>query len=266
MSYNIRRINNLKVIPPKLRQSKESGKPVKGRMIYNETSYITFILAKKKSGKTVLLFNILHNSIDKRTKVFIFCSSISKDQTYKGMLEYLDKKNIEVETFTNIRELTDIIKELFSGSDDEDSEEEKEVKIDLFKEEEKKDKKKKYKNRVPDYVFIFDDLGTELRDRTFNKLLKTHRHINSQIIISSHYPTDLMPEALKQIDLFLLLPKINEKKLLDLYDLITLDIDYEKFQELYKEATEERFNFLYVDARNDQYRFNFNHLITFNNE
>ncbi len=49
--------------------------------------------------------------------------------------------------------------------------------MDLFpKEESIERKERKPKRLAPEYVFIFDDLGADLRDKSITQLFKTSRH------------------------------------------------------------------------------------------
>jgi len=50
-----------------------------------------------------------------------------------------------------------------------------------------------------------------------------------------------------------------DKKLQELYEKLDLSIDFELFKKLYHNATQQKFNFLYVDVRNEAYRRNFTH-------
>ena len=52
----------------------------------------------------------------------------------------------------------------------------------------------------------------------------------------------------------------NREKLLILFEALDLAIEFEDFERLYKDATAEPFNFLYVDSRENEYRKNFSKL------
>ena len=42
---------------------------------------------------------------------------------------------------------------------------------------------RKQKKFSPEYVFIFDDLGNDLRNRSITQLLKTSRHYKAKVIV-----------------------------------------------------------------------------------
>ena len=121
-------------------------------------------------------------------------------------------------------------------------------------------KKKQHKSRylAPEYIFIFDDLGASLRDKMIDSLLKVNRHYKAKVILSSQYVNDLSPQSRLQLDYILLFQNLPEQKLQEIYVGSDLSIDYDKFYELYKIATYKKYNFFYIDVRNETFRINFN--------
>ena len=117
----------------------------------------------------------------------------------------LEKKKVNVMTydhFLNGKEniLTGIIEE--RNNDLEEKEQEKikkdndkldpKPKMDLFPTEESIERKpRKPKRLAPEYVFIFDDLGSDLRHASITQLFKTSRHYKAKVIVSSQYVHDL---------------------------------------------------------------------------
>ncbi len=231
-----------------------------------------YICSRRRSGKTTLIYNILKHCVNKRTNVVFFCSTIHRDSTYKLILEMLEKKKVNVMTydhFLNGKEniLTGIIEEL--NNDLETQEQEKikkdEDKLDpkpimqLFPKEEALERKpRKPKRLSPEYVFIFDDLGNDLRHASITQLFKTSRHYRAKVIVSSQYIHDLSNSCIKNLDYTLIFKSFNREKLLVLFEALDLSIDFELFEKLYLDATAEPFNFLYVDSRENTYRKNFN--------
>jgi len=122
-----------------------------------------------------------------------------------------------------------------------------------------KKKKRKPKKVAPENVFIFDDLGDTLRNSAVNTLLKTNFHYKSKVIISSQYLNDLKPEAIKNLDYVLIFGSNSKEKLLELHKNLDLSVPFETFIELYNDATEERYHFLYVDAVHELFRKDFQH-------
>ena len=164
-----------------------------------------YICSRRRSGKTTLIYNILKNCVNKRTNVVFFCSTIKRDSTYKLILEMLEKKKVNVMTYDHFLDgkeniLTSILEEL--NNDLETKEQEKikkdldisdpKQKFELFPKEELKERKERKPKRLsPEYVFIFDDLGNDLRHQSITQLFKTSRHYKAKVIVSSQYIHDL---------------------------------------------------------------------------
>lgn len=110
----------------------------------------------------------------------------------------------------------------------------------------------------PEFCFVFDDQTDLTRDKSLSRLLKKNRHFKLMNIIGSQDVIDLKPDAIKQMDYVLLFPRINIDKLERVHDNIGLTVSFNKFNELYHDATKEQYNFLYV-SRDDQFRHNMTH-------
>ena len=150
-----------------------------------------YICSKRRSGKTTLIYNILKHCTSNKTNVVIFCSTVHRDSTYKLILEMLAKKKINVVSYDHFLEgkenvLNGILEEL--NTELEAAEEEKiakaeaklnpKPKIELFSVDEPiKGKERKPKKLAPEYIFIFDDLGNDLRHPSITQLCKVSRHL-----------------------------------------------------------------------------------------
>jgi hypothetical protein len=269
----------IKPIPTRNNQIK---KPPRHWLLFNAHYPNVFIISKKNTGKTTIIYNILKKSLQpQETTVIIFCPNVKKDQGYKGITDFIERKGNQMLVFTSIvdeykqNNLELLLKELedeTTDSDEEDSEdEEPQVErpqrsgVIIESKEEKKERKKVYKYDFPKYIFIFDDISTELRNPFVEKLLKANRHHKAMTIISSQYDTDIRLSAWKQCDVALLLKSHNKQKLNKIYTALDLNLnDYGNrdgqynFYLLYKHATEEPYSFLYVDRNSDDFRKNFN--------
>ena len=226
-----------------------------------------FLVARKKSGKTTVLYHLLKNCVDSETKVLIFCSTVNKDDSYKGIRKMLDKKNVQYMCFTSIKDdngksiLNDFIKE--ENIEEENEENEKKVEKQIFcrfdeppKIEEKKQKKKKknQKNIAQKLIFIFDDIGDELRDRSISQLLKINRHLKAKTIMSSQYLNDLNPASRRQIDCWLIFKNISDEKLKNIHNVCNSCYSFEKFKKMYVKCVSKPFGFFYINSMSDDYR------------
>jgi len=61
-----------------------------------------FIVGRKNSGKTTVVFNILKNCTDKDTKVIIFANTINSDSNWIFIKDWLSKHKYTAECYTSI--------------------------------------------------------------------------------------------------------------------------------------------------------------------
>lgn len=268
-----KKINDIKVKPLKIQKAKPED--ICGYEMIPNLYANVFICAHKNSGKSTVIFNILKNCINKDTHVIFFVGTINKDNTYKEMIDYLKKKEIKYTTYQSIFDEDDskidlvslIFNELKNKVSEEevinnkesDSEEEDKVILVSHEDEIKVSiKKKKPKKMAPEYFFIFDDISADLpSSKGVTSLLKANRHIKSKVIISSQYVNDLSPGARSNVDIWLLFNGHNDDKLKIIYGCSDPVITYEKFVDIYKNATEEKYSFLMIDKDNSKYRKKF---------
>ena len=266
MSVSESKINNIEI--EVLNPAEEfTPNSVKGYDYFHFPYNNTCICAKKNSGKSMLIYNIIKNTIDKRTKVIIMSGSVHADNVYKEIIKYLKKKEIDVKTYTNFIEnrvniVTTLLNAINKEDDDDDAMNDgkpragqKIVTGDITRPK----RKKKPKKIVPDYLLIFDDLGSQLRAQTISTLTKVHRHNKIRCIFSFHTGTDVLPATTQQCDYFILFGGYPEERLEQLYKQLVLSVNFDEFLKLYNHATTKKFDFLYIDVRRNQYRRNFNH-------
>lgn len=278
----IKKINNIKIKPIKCDKLEQ---PIKGCELFPEIYGLygnIFLVAKKRSGKSTVIYNILKKCAGKNTKIYIFCSTVNRDNAYEKIMDYLDNKNIFYESYTSIiddkiNNLDEILNELKNGADgkeeEEENEEEQKPKIKgIFEYEDdeikKTEKKRIYKPKyvAPEAIFVFDDCGSSLLHRSIENLLKTNRHYKCKVILSSQYLNDLKPASRLNLDFVLIFKGMPLEKLQQIHKDIDVSIEFDKFVEMYEKATEQKFNFLYVDTRMEKYRINFNQEIEIENE
>lgn len=189
------------------------------------------IIAKKNSGKSVVVGNILKKYAKKGTNLWIFSSTINIDPTYKKILEGVKG---HVETFTHFidEDKNNILDEILAQLRD--------------------------SNAESDNIIVFDDMSTLLRHKSVDMLLKSNRHYHCRVIIACHSVTDLNPSSRKMLDYALLFRGHNDEKLETIYNDLDVSIDYDTFKDIYDIVTEKPYSFLYVNTRTDELRSNFN--------
>ena len=269
MSLETRKINDIAVKP--IIQNKLPKEEILGYEYFPTLYSNIYICSKRKSGKTTLIYNILKHCTDKKTNVVFFCSTINRDATYKKILEMLEKKNVNTIVYDHFIDgkenvLMTMLNEM--NIDLEAKETAKKPKGNelvgwgYFGEKEVEEKKEEKKERKPkklgcEYIFIFDDLGSDLRHASITQLCKVSRHYKAKLIFSSQYLHDLQNSAIKNIDVCLIFKSFNKEKLLILFEGLDLGCTFEQFVEMYHDATYTPFNFLYVDCREGSFRRNF---------
>ena len=76
----------------------EKGKPIFFPMSQPNIA----LIAKKKSGKSNLIYHLMRNIVGKKTKIYIFCSTANRDPTWKQMIKELENKGNDVEVYTSL--------------------------------------------------------------------------------------------------------------------------------------------------------------------
>jgi len=275
MKIGFSRINNKVVkVCPRLRNVDD--RPVKGADIFPEIYCNVFLCARKKSGKSTVVYNIVKNCASPDTTVIVFASTVNKDETYYTIRKYCEAKHIPFIGYASLKDdgvnrIEALVKTLEAEAEEQlekenESDESDNSCVLLDSDSEDKPRKKRSKYRVPEYILVFDDLSNELRDPWLRKLVKENRHYKAKVIISSQHPNDLLPEQLRQIDYWLLFKGLPEEKVLKIYNDADIAIPFELFQKIYEKATEKRYSFLYIDVKDDKFRINFNTAITIADE
>lgn len=232
-SVSLKKINNSKLIIPNIRdRNKEDGTEY-----FPTPSPNIFIIAKKNSGKSTLIFNIIKSMIKPGLNVLLFSSTYLNDTTYQdAIIPMLNANKI------NYCAHTDII--------DDDT------KVNLLETFLRGTSNKEVGNNK--YLIVFDDIGRSLRNPSVGKLLKTNRHRNVTTILSSQYPMDVLPETSQNLDYVILFKSIPESKLKKLYDNMNLELSFDLFLKMYKKITSEPYSFMYIKRiGNEEIRKNF---------
>lgn len=271
---------------------------VLGRRLFPEPYSNIYIAGRKKSGKTQLLYNILDRCANKSTKVMLFSATVNKDATYKEITKMLDRKHIdhvEFEHFIN-EEGEDLLAGFIAQAKEDAAEEEEPVvpstsrkyvaiedariifgdelprkeiakreAADMKKAQEDAEKKALKKKKgagkkvlAPEYILCFDDLGKDLRKNAVSQLLIKNRHFKCKVIVLSQWISYLDPAAIRQLDYVCLFGGFAGEKLEDLHTKLDLSDTPEEFEARYKQATDEKYHFLYIDITNSEYRNDFN--------
>lgn len=197
----------------------------------SEEPFIMLISAKCGSGKSVLISNLIRNEnmyYKYFDKVYFCSSNVNEGKIYDQA--YKDK------IFINESRLYD--------SFDEDIMEEI---VDDIKNDEDFDESH--------YLLVIDDLPTELNKKTSKivKRLIKHRHLHLSIIVSTQ-KINLLNLALRNITSHLIIFKTNNANERESMATMT-ELNKNDFYDLLDYATEEKFNFLFVDLSKNPTEF-----------
>lgn len=229
-----------------------------------------FIAASKNSGKTMNIYNIINNSLQKGSIIFVFCSSHYNDQVWQKIKELCEKKEIIATFYTDlvnegINTIQAIIESIKEIAAEREQEQEEEQPPDLFHPDEegnmisvkvKKERKPKYNS--PEYTLIFDDMAGSLTNPDIAALVKRNRHFHCRTIMSSQDGKDIRPATISNMDYLLLYPNITQARLEHIYEALGMNhITFDDFKKLYYHATSAPYNFLYIDRKTGKFRHNY---------
>lgn len=247
-------------------------KPVKGAELIPDLYSNIFLVSSSNSGKTTLLFHYLKYTLDPRSKVWIFSSTIRMDPSFDVIMNFLDKNHITYETFDSIisEDGTNNIELVLQTLDDIANEPEEEkykpppsstnlifqqtdsglrlvLKEDLPQPESKVKSKKNYKDSVPENVFIFDDLSMdETRSPHIGNLMKKSRHYKARVFVSGQYFYQLSPIARAQLYQICMWKNMPDKNLKEIEKEVSGWISPEEFETVYRENTIKPYSFIVI--------------------
>lgn len=112
--------------------------------------------------------------------------------------------------------------------------------------------------KYPRVLLIIDDLSDELRrGKNIETLYKRNRHSQIITIVGSQSIGDLSPKALANLDYVLLWGGLPDKSLEEVYKKINKAVSYEDFLQIYRDATAQKYNFLFIDVWGKTFQKNF---------
>lgn len=103
MSITLKKINDKVIKPVKTVESKEV-RPIRGKELFPSTYANVGIIARKRSGKSTVVFNIVKSRAGLNTKVIVFSSTFHKDTVMIEMKKWCKKMKISCEGFTSMKE------------------------------------------------------------------------------------------------------------------------------------------------------------------
>lgn len=270
MSDNISKsLNKKKINDVKIELIPVEKTNFKGDEFFNEPYPICYLLAKRKTGKTTILYNFVKKYVNENSYVYIFCSKVFSDPNYLAIAKYIKSKGGKVFPESSLYNgKTDQLEELINFLENSKSDDWDDF-VDRDDDEMSDDVKNLMKSK--NIIILIDDLAQEIRNSSSIKnLAKSNRHLRARVFLSTQYLTDLQPDALNQFShclIFAGLPKEKpQNRISELHNKIGIDIPYDKFEKIYLDATapdkkgEKSHNFLYINTDTSELRKNFNEI------
>jgi len=262
----LRKINDIVVKPVKPPQG-EDKRPVRGAKLFPEADCNVLMIAKKKSGKSTVIYKMIKECAGPQTKIIAFGSTIYKDKVWLAIQQLCRARKIEFIGHMHIgNNLHELVAELQIKAMQEeakkltpkDKKQKNPILYESDSDSEDEDKPKKSKLRSADYFIIIDDLAGELKNPDLLTTITYNRHFHLRLVISTQYWNHTGKSGRNNLDYVLLFPRIPKEKLIVIHTTLDLSGSYEDFEKMYHEATKDKHNFLYIDLLDNQYRKNFN--------
>lgn len=287
-------MSDIRTIKP-IRIKGGSKLPIRGKELDDNLTSRVGILASSGSGKTTALAHLLKHTIDKRTTLIVFCPTIDIDPIWQHITAWCKRKKIKVLEFHDIIDedtKENIVEFMFKKIENKEpitEEEEEEDGVDgqspngveeiniqpdndgigrgivsnTIKQDEETDKPKKRKpkppvDRVPKYVWVFDDQPQQVLQKPwlYNMLKKSRKH-DSRVYIISQSIIDLRPNTKAQLTDLYLYPSFDRDYVKRVYSMLRTTIPFENFWEAFLEVTKEKYAFMNINLTTGKIRKNF---------
>ena len=263
------RVNNKHVKAIPVDEAKKDKRQAKGWQLIPECYANVALVAKKKSGKTSVIYQLIKECVGRNTSILAFVSTLHKDDGWLTIQKYCEDRGVPFVGYTSLKDegvdqLAALVEHLQEDEKDDSKVEDVPAPVyacvpaaGLPPEPETKQKPRKSKYIAPEYIIILDDLSDELKSQSVTALLKKNRHFKCKIIISTQWLNDIPPQSIKQLDVILLFKDHSIEKIEELHSRSALSVPLEKFKEMYQDATAKPYSFLFIDLSNNEYRRTF---------
>jgi hypothetical protein len=268
--------DDLKIYPPKggikYNNNNTVGYDILGGP-YNHTG----IIATTMSGKTNLLGNIIPRIIGKESRIHLFSHTSEGDEIWEDLAKRMEKREIPVIRYDSMADLPTLIQTLRQELLAKKAQEAEEEALKELAEQQRQRKKKwveqisdspddlvrikikqekpEKKPHYPREIIVFDDISREMFfNPHFAETLKESRHYKACVFCSVQNPGDISPQARIQLKNIFLFKGLGPDKLDQVYKSISLWVPQKKFEEIYRQATEKPYSFLYIDLVKQEFR------------
>ncbi len=234
MAFRLERINNgAQVEPMRIREIDPAM--VIGREFIPSLYCNMFICGKTASGKTWNINTLLKKiSKKKYSSIYLIVPTALIDNTYSEIIKQMEKRKIDVELLS-MEELEPLI-DMLETQDN----------VELGDEIERK--AANGTKVAQKSIILFDDCsGMLAHNPVYNHLLTMSRHLLCKVITSSQSFIDLSPSARNQVRYLQIYPGVKRQDLQKVHENFTTNCDeFEQFESIYRHATSEKYQFLYL--------------------
>lgn len=120
----------------------------------------------------------------------------------------------------------------------------------------------KHKDRVPENVFILDDLSKQqLRSPAIINLLKEARHFKLRVFVSSQGILHIQPDSMQNLYEIWMWKGFSRKQIYQLADRISTSLSPDQLYHIYKQITSKKYQFMNMNLVNDTIRPSFGEFV-----
>lgn len=228
-------MSDLDILPVKSLPEYDQERFEKLNPILLKPPFLGVLNGSVRSGKSVLLMNLIYNKNFYRglfDKIIFYSPTVMNDKTLKHLAEDDDV----IKVYDNLHNVDAVFEQIVNDKmEDEETSEEQ-------------------------WLHIFDDMLGFINQKGFIASFTTkYRHSRNSMIFSTQL-FRAIPNVIRTNATFYIIWKTNNKK-----EMAKLIEEFSgvipKFKELYDEATQEAYNFLYLDLRHLKAYHNFTELL-----
>jgi hypothetical protein len=226
--------------------------------INHDSIWLDAIKKIKKRGNDVILLNdIVEDGVDEIAEFLSEMKNNNSDEGEKDEESEIKQSGEQIKHLGHIRKpLYELVKKNEVKNDVKDEKQDEKQSGGNDKQDEKRALNKQSKI-ISEYLICLDDLGSSLRNKSLDQLVKTNRHYKCTVIISTQHLNDILPSTLRQMNYCLIFGKFSEDKLKELYKKFDIGVTYDEFYNMYKDATKQKYNFLFIDRPKNEFRSGF---------
>lgn len=225
--------DDLKVLPPKPKKSENGKNKIAEYMPgYGKKPFLWAINGPCRSGKTILILNILYNKkfgYNYFDQIYYISPTVLIDDSLEPVAE--DDK------ITKISDINELDASL-------------EIILEQQNECEKKDRKP--------ILIIIDDCIDKLKSPVLSAICSRYRHYNLSLILSSQYYRAFSPIIRANTDYWIVYKNNVRKEVEKIIEDFNMYPDFEKY---YLDATNKKYSFLYVNQKRGELWKNFQTLL-----